>query len=322
MVGNATDKVDVTVTRIILSNFCTSLTKEECGRVVREAFPGVARRRSNSKWYYFGLRHIEGNTASSMPLASKKESSEEDCENANHGLCIGDLHQPCASVSASVHSNTAQTKQQSHVNLKPFSIPSLNLCKEDMSDLAQGQLIGEGTFGQCIAGTYKGVPAAFKMFKDLECLEDAHREAKILLKIPSHPGIPMLIGIHTVTTPFVLATKLCKTAGKPETYSHFLKNLEHSVLNLGVVLQLLVSVGEALTHLFAVGILHNDVKGNNVVLEDTNGLKRGVLIDFGKACSVENARGMFDIFLLYSVRNNQRYLQTWGPAPNSIPIHF
>lgn len=42
MVGNATNKVDVTVTRNIRSNFCTSLTKEECGKVVREAFLGVA----------------------------------------------------------------------------------------------------------------------------------------------------------------------------------------------------------------------------------------------------------------------------------------
>ena len=197
MVGNATDKVDATVTRNILSIFCTSLTKEECGKIVREAFPGVVRRWYNSKWCYLGLRHSEVITASSTFSTSKNESYEEECENANHGACNGDLHQPCTLNSASVHSDTV--KQQLHANLRPFSIPSLNLCKEDMSDLAQGQLIGEGTFGQCIAGTYKGVPAAFKMFKDLNCLENVHREAKILLKIPSHPGIPMLIGIHTVS---------------------------------------------------------------------------------------------------------------------------
>lgn len=46
------------------------------------------------------------------------------------------------------------------------------------------------------------------------------------------------------------------------------------------------------------------MKGNNVVFEDINGLKRGVLIDFGKVCFVENVRGMFDIFLFYLVRNN------------------
>ena len=53
----------------------------------------------------------------------------------------------------------------------------------------------------------------------------------------------------------------------------------------------------SISHLFSVGILHSDVKGNNVVVEDTGGVKRGVLIDFGKACSVENATGLFDISL-------------------------
>ena len=111
-----------------------------------------------------------------------------------------------------VYSDTVPAQQQSHVNLRPFSIPSLNLCKEDMSVLAQGQLIGEGILGQCIAETYEGVPAAFKIFKDLGCLEVVHSEAKILLKMPSHPGIPILIGIHSVSIPFVLATKLYKAA--------------------------------------------------------------------------------------------------------------
>ena len=40
------------------------------------------------------------------------------------------------------------------------------------------------------------------------------------------------------------------------------------------------------------GILHNDVKGNNVVMEDSQDMKRGVLIDFDKACFIENARGL------------------------------
>lgn len=92
MVGNVIDKVDVIVIRIILSNFCISLIKEECGRVVREVFFGVVRRRFNLKWYYFGLRYIEGNIVSLMFLVLKKESFEEDCENVNYGLCIGDFY--------------------------------------------------------------------------------------------------------------------------------------------------------------------------------------------------------------------------------------
>ena len=102
----------------------------------------------------------------------------------------------------------------------------------------------------------------------------------------------MLIGINTASLPFVLATKLCKTAGSPQTYSCFLKEQELSRQNLSLALQFFLTVGEALNHIFSVGILHNDVKGNNVVMEDSQDMKRGVLIDFDKACFIENARGL------------------------------
>ena len=86
---------------------------------------------------------------------------------------------------------------------------------------------------------------------------------------------------------------MCKTAGRPETYSCFLKYNEHSRQNLRLAVQLLLSVAEALHHIFSVGVLHNDVKGNNIVLEDAQGVKRGVIIDFGKACFTENAKSAF-----------------------------
>ena len=60
-----------------------------------------------------------------------------------------------------------------------------------------------------------------------------------------------------------------------------------------MALQLLLSVAEALYHIFSVGVLRNDVKGNNIVLEDVQGVKRGVIIDFGKACFIENAKGVY-----------------------------
>ena len=72
----------------------------------------------------------------------------------------------------------------------------------------QGSFIGEGTFGQCLAGTYIGLPVAYKVLKDLAYIEDVHIEAKILLRIPSHHGTPMLIGINTASLTFVLAPKL------------------------------------------------------------------------------------------------------------------
>ena len=117
-----------------------------------------------------------------------------------------------------------------------------------MSDLKAGQLIGEGTFGHCIAGSYKGVPTAFKIFKDLSDYEEVHTEANFLIpEIPSHLGIPTLIGVCTSSKPFVLATKLCETVGKPETFSSFLRGQQKfSKPNLPLALKLLLSIGEVL----------------------------------------------------------------------------
>lgn len=35
------------------------------------------------------------------------------------------------------------------------------------------------------------------------------------------------------------------------------------------------------------------MKGNNIVLEDAQGVKRGVIIDFGKVCLIEIAKGVY-----------------------------
>lgn len=324
----------MTATRTFLNSFGSDLSQVECGHILKHAFPGVQRKRSNNKWYYYGLQYMDqkvagatlsdyrGNVHGKPSSPDKKETSEQQCGNASQAACIDECIGEQANSSSNyfhedknaindvqmcrdkikqqvdlrqkiMQSCTCEQVEQ-EVYFRPFCIPSLNLCKEDMSDLTQEQLIGEGTFGYCIAGSYKGVSAAFKVFKDLSHYKEVHAEANILLKIPSHPGIPMLIGVCTTSTPFVLATKLCKTAGKAKTYSGFLRSQqEYSKPNLRLALHLLLSVGEAISHIFSVDILHNDIKGNNIVLEDANGLKRSVLNDFGKACYIADAKGMY-----------------------------
>lgn len=88
---------------------------------------------------------------------------------------------------------------------------------------------------------------AFKIFNDLSDYEEVHTQANFLLKIPSHLGIPMLIGVCTSSKPFFLATKLCETVGKPETFSSFLRGQQKfSKPNLPLALKLLLSIGEVL----------------------------------------------------------------------------
>lgn len=176
---------------------------------------------------------------------------------------------------------------------KQYKIPLLNLNKDDISDLTHGCLIGEGTFGKCVAGKYKNVPTAFKIFKSSD-YRQVHAEADMLLMIPSHPGVAMLIGVLTMELPYLLATKLCLASGKPQTFSKMLEMQRSSEdQSLSTILHLLYHTGAALHHIHLAGVLHNDLKANNVVVEECSGEKRPVLIDFGKACTIQSAKGLW-----------------------------
>ena len=69
---------------------------------------------------------------------------------------------------------------------------------EALTPINECSLVGEGTFGMCVSGTYQNVPVAIKIFKGSQTAKSVHQTANFLLKIPSHPNIPMLIGVQTV----------------------------------------------------------------------------------------------------------------------------
>ena len=126
---------------------------------MEHAFPGVHRKRSNNKWYYHSLQCID---QKALPSSPKKDT----CENENAFLvACSDEHIDEHVISGPTHfhedknaNNTTSviTQQvglnrknmesckpaEQQTNFRPFCIPFLNLCKEDMSDLTQGQLIG------------------------------------------------------------------------------------------------------------------------------------------------------------------------------------
>lgn len=157
----------LTAIREFLNSFGSKLSQVECGITVKHAFPGLQRKRSNNKWYYYGLQCIDekagDTTLPDKPSSPNKETSEQQCENASQAACIDEQavsrpngsHEDTNATNA-VHTcrdivktqvdlrpknmqSSKQAEQQAY--FRPFPIPSLNLCKEDMSDLTQGQLM-------------------------------------------------------------------------------------------------------------------------------------------------------------------------------------
>ncbi len=104
-----------------------------------------------------------------------------------------------------------------------------------------------------------------------------HSEAKILSQL-KHPGISQFFdfGLSYKNEPY-LAIEFVE--GK--TLKSSLKEREH--LPIGLALSILLDVCQALSYAHKKGIIHRDVKPGNIMLQDSEGELRAILLDFGIA---------------------------------------
>ena len=264
---------------VLEPEFLVSL--QEFGHATRLAFPSIKRRRVHSCWYYYGIQEA-GKTNG---LIAQKE------------VVIPSMSQKCQE-SRQQSIPLAKTKEVSLQNVgkgmvtfAPFKIASLNICCEDLV-FNNKDMIGTGTFGRCYSGRYKGLPVAIKVFKGKQSVLSVHKEAEIITKIPSHPNIAMLMGVRTDEYPFMLVSKLYTMNNQPQTYAAYLKENEiNKTLTTNQCLPILCGMMSAVCHIHERGILHNDIKSNNFVIEEREMKTQPVLIDFGKATITSKAKG-------------------------------
>lgn len=108
------------------------------------------------------------------------------------------------------------------------------------------------------------------------------QEAQILTKLSGHRHIPHCFGI--CRSELLLVMSLHMVDGRPLS---LVEELESSSKEVGKyeVLKYLSQVATALSHIHEIGYLHNDIKGNNIILGKTqSGEVQAYLIDYGKAC--------------------------------------
>ena len=161
--------------------------------------------------------------------------------------------------------------------------------------------LGSGSHGSCYLGVYRGIDVVVKELRvkqlQQESREDAKArvvqeliyEARILNKLGDHPGLPLLFGVCTESTPYRLVMQFHGDQG-------------HSSLTISSMLskkrrpdkmswaRIIVQTAEALARVHEKGFLHNDLKVNNVVLENKDGVYNPVVIDFGKGVPINGAR--------------------------------
>lgn len=106
--------------------------------------------------------------------------------------------------------------------------------------------------------------------------------------------------------------------GNCVTVGHAAKNLSLDVMEWAFILEKCCS---ALDHIHQKGYIHCDIKHNNIILHNSTGIRKPVIIDFGKMKKNENVR----VYKLNS-KEQDRYLKfykhvtpeiIWGRSPPS-----
>ncbi|XP_021329890.1 hormonally up-regulated neu tumor-associated kinase isoform X1 [Danio rerio] len=151
--------------------------------------------------------------------------------------------------------------------------------KKKVSDYLIGRKLGEGSFAIVREGLHviTGEKVAVKIIdkkkakKDSYVLKNLRREGNIQQMI-RHPHIAQLLDIMETENRFYLVMELCP-GGNLMNYIYENKRLEEREANK-YVRQLVMAV----EHLHRAGVVHRDLKIENLLLDDHDNLK---LIDFG-----------------------------------------
>ncbi|XP_068724100.1 probable serine/threonine-protein kinase DDB_G0267514 [Montipora capricornis] len=147
--------------------------------------------------------------------------------------------------------------------------------------------LGCGTFGVCYLAHYRGTVVKVKELRlrsepssVAERKKEVLHEANMISHLGGHRGLPLLFGVITKTMSLRLITQFHGHKNQSVTLKRGLRKLE---LDKPSWLTILKSIIEALDHIHKAGVLHNDLKSNDIVLEKREQLWNPVIIDFGKA---------------------------------------
>lgn len=97
-----------------------------------------------------------------------------------------------------------------------------------------------------------------------------------------------MFGICTEAKPYLLVTQFHGIDGKCVTFNQAIRS--NVINNIQDHITVLLKCADALSFIHSKQILHNDIKGDNVVVSKIYDKFFPVLIDFGKAVNVVNAK--------------------------------
>ena len=130
----------------------------------------------------------------------------------------------------------------------------------NVSDVSVGEIIGCGSFGVCREGCYGGHRVVVKQLKNKDLLKLEYRH---MIKL-CHPNIPILYGIVHETCSLVMSFH-----GSPSECSNLCNAVKNSFNQpfYPVYKGVFMGILRAVSYLQTKGILHNDIKPNNIAVQ-------------------------------------------------------
>ena len=152
--------------------------------------------------------------------------------------------------------------------------------------------LAKGAFGKCKIKMYQGQLVVTKEFRKEVSKEAVMKEAGILSHL-SHPGVPFVLGIDLSRNPFMMVTVFYGIDMSNTTLFELLNSDKFNAefkLDQSKSIAITIKLAETLSYIHDNGILHNDIKSDNIVFYGENTQLKPVLIDFGKACAMKEGK--------------------------------
>ena len=171
----------------------------------------------------------------------------------------------------------------------PYKIPlSIRIVSYNDLKFNKEDVLGIGTYGKCIRGKLLDFDVCIKVIRKGKDYQSTFFTETTLLSHCCHPNLPWIYAV--VHKPSIIISSLYII----NDCSHTI----HSILNGSTALKLLADEWKkviygvilAIDYLHTKSIIHNDIKGNNVVIHRVNSEAKSVLIDLGKGCFLEHGR--------------------------------
>ncbi|XP_045587234.1 probable serine/threonine-protein kinase DDB_G0271682 [Procambarus clarkii] len=143
------------------------------------------------------------------------------------------------------------------------------------------KFIGSGAYGVVALVEWRREPVALKISRSSLFSKSFSREADILALLKGAGGAPLLLGV--AVNPFALLI----TYKGSQTLQNLFNDPEYNLIDLGL------QVGRKLLEIHKAGIVHNDIKGSNIMVQGPPHNPEISIIDFGMACKTDESVLLF-----------------------------